>query len=112
LSEIRTDARFGDDVYLVAEQFLELLPKRDQVKQAPSVIHIHKQVQVTGFVAVAPGNGTENANVPRSMLGSYAQNFVSFAGEYFAKVQLRFFRLVSGCLPMKAEVSHRGTITP
>jgi hypothetical protein len=68
------DAVVGQDVDMASEQLFEILLEPDEVEQRPVVFHFDQEIDVAVSAVVTACDGTEYADVARSVLRGNAEN--------------------------------------
>jgi len=83
LADVPMQSWLGDQVYLPAEQVLEVHEQTAEVEQTPAGLHIDEEIHVAGLIRLALGDRSEDADVRRPMLGGQRQDGVPLVPDDF-----------------------------
>ena len=74
------EAVFGEDVYLSAEQGLEVHEEAAEIEEAASFFQLHEEIDVALGIGRTLGDGAEDPHVRGAVLGGQPQDIVPRVG--------------------------------
>jgi hypothetical protein len=76
----------GDDVDRAAEQVRQVHDQAAEVQQAAAWLQVDEEIDVAGGIRLAPGHGTEHADVVRTMPPGNLEDLLATAGDLIGRI--------------------------